>query len=330
MYRYYLQCTYALKLAKCAKSICRFAQKRMNKQILIKERDVDWNGFKVFLAVARAGSLSGAAKQLSVNHSTVFRRLNALEEEMGGRLFERFQHSYQLTALGEEVQTLAKAIENSFNDIERHVVGKDIQPKGRVSLTAPNNIAYHYLPGYLDDFKQMYPDIQVDLIVSNYDFNLDSREADIAIRASSKPPEHLVGKQIASIAWSVFASPQYLNAHQTPKNFNELHQHTLIGACEFLTKLAPFKLMETSFLSQIHVRSNDLVSMSYLAQAGQGLAFLPNDQARPGLIKLFDLGSEMTSQLWLLTHPDLRKLARVKLLMRYLSDCFEKEKRLLD
>ncbi len=290
---------------------------------------MDWNGFKVFLAIARTGSLSAAAKHLSVNHSTVFRRLNALEDEMEGRLFDRFQQGYQLTILGEEVLSLSHTIEDSFSNIERHLVGKDIQPKGRVSITAPNNIAYHYLPAYLSDFKQAYPDIDVDVVVSNHDFNLDNREADIAIRASAKPPEHLVGKQIAQIAWSVFASPLYLSQNQAPNNMAELSQHKLIGACEFLTHLSPFQYMEKHYSEQISVRTNDLVSMSYLAETGQGLAFLPNDQTRQGVQALFSLEPIMQSKLWLLTHPDLRNLARVKLLTRYLSDCFKKDKRLI-
>lgn len=291
---------------------------------------MDWNGFKVFLAIARTGSLSAAAKHLSVNHSTVFRRLNGLEDEMGGRLFERFQQGYQLTVLGEEVLSLAHTIEKSFDSIERHMVGKDIQPKGKVSITAPNNIAYHYLPEYLMGFKKTYPEIDVDILVGNHDLNLDSRDADIAIRASANPPEHLVGKQIAQISWSVFTSPLYLMQRQAPTCMAELNQHKLIGACEFLTTLAPFQFMEKNYGPQICVRSNDLVSMSFLAETGQGLAFLPNDQARHGLQALFSIEPVTQSKLWLLTHPDLRNLARVKLLMRYLSDCFENEKRLLD
>ena len=290
---------------------------------------MDWNGFKTFLAIAKTGSLSAAAKQLDVNHSTVFRRLNTLEEEIGGRLFERFSHAYELTALGEDVLILGDSIQASFDHIERHMVGKDVQPSGRVSITAPNNIAYQYLPKYLQGFNALYPDIEVDIIVSNHDVNLDSREADIAIRVADKPPEHLVGKQIVTIPWSVFAAKTYLENHSTPKTMVDLKQHKMIGACEFLTNLVPFKLMQKTLTAQIHRRSNDLVSMSYLAESGQGLAFLPDDQAREGLIALFPIEPEIQSKLWLLTHPDLRNLARVKLLMRHLADCFENDKRLL-
>ena len=294
---------------------------------------MDWNAFKVFLAIANTGSLSAAARRLSVNHSTVFRRLNALEKEMGGRLFDRFQQSYQLTDLGQEVLVLAKTIESAFDDIERHIAGKDFQPKGKVSITAPNNIAYHYLPGYLASFKQAYPDIEAEVLVGNHDFDLNRREADVAIRANAHPPENLVGKVIANIPWSVFCGVNYLDSKGgnkvSPRTMQEMKNHSVIGASEFLKKVAPFPLLDKSFAEQIFVRANDLNSMSYLAEAGHGLAILPNDQERQGLIKLFEVQPQVTSKLWLLTHPDLRNQTRIKLLIKHLTDCFEKEKRLI-
>ena len=109
---------------------------------------MDWNALKMFLAIAENGTLTGAAKVLEVNHSTVFRRLNTFEDEIGGRLFERLNHGYELTAMGEELLLKAKKIAASFDDMERHIIGKDIQPKGTVKITAPNNIAYRYLSRY--------------------------------------------------------------------------------------------------------------------------------------------------------------------------------------
>ncbi|MBV1919911.1 MAG: LysR family transcriptional regulator, partial [Pseudomonadales bacterium] len=91
---------------------------------------MNWDSLKVFLSIARLGSLSGAANDLEVNHSTIFRRLNAFEAEIGGQLFERINNRYELTTLGHELLDLAQNIENSFDGINRRIVGKDIQPKG--------------------------------------------------------------------------------------------------------------------------------------------------------------------------------------------------------
>ncbi|MFK5984005.1 MAG: LysR family transcriptional regulator, partial [Pseudomonadota bacterium] len=106
---------------------------------------MDWNALKLFLAIAENGTLTGAANALEVNHSTIFRRLNAFEDEIGGRLFERLNHGYELTTMGEELLIKANKIAISFENLERHIVGKDIQPKGTVKITAPNNIVYRYL-----------------------------------------------------------------------------------------------------------------------------------------------------------------------------------------
>ncbi|MDO6527147.1 LysR family transcriptional regulator [Motilimonas sp. 1_MG-2023] len=286
---------------------------------------MDWNSLKVFLAIVRHGSLSSAATELAVNHSTIFRRLNAFEQEIGGQLFDRKNNHYELTALGHELLVLARNIEESFDSIDRHLVGKDIQPKGVVKLTAPNNIAYRYLPQYIAAFNRRYPEIHIEVLVSNQAFNMSNRQADIAIRATTTPPEHLVGRQVATLNWSVFASSKYQGQLALPKSCDGLAEHNLIGATGNMARLPAFKWQDKHYLDRITTRCDDLTAMSYLAEAGHGLALLPDDQARPELIKLFSIPALPPSKIWLLTHPDLRNVARIKLVMRYLTTCFAKE-----
>lgn len=286
---------------------------------------MDWNSLKVFLAIARHGSLSGAANHLVVNHSTIFRRLNAFEEKIGGKLFERINNSYELTALGHELLDLAQNIENSFDGIDRHIVGKDFQPKGIVKITAPNNIAYRYLPRYISDFNLKYPDIQIELLVSNQEFNMSNRQADIAVRAASSPPEHLIGRQVSTLKWSVFASNKYKDKFGLPRDMEELINHSLIGATGALSRLSAFVWLDKHFANQVITRCDDLIAMSYFVESGQGLAFLPDDQCRPELIKLFSIQESKPSNLWLLTHPDLRNVERIKLVMQYLTKAFSQE-----
>lgn len=286
---------------------------------------MDWNSLKVFLAISRNGSLSGAAKELVVNHSTIFRRLSAFEETIGGKLFERINNSYELTTLGHELLDLAQNIENSFDGIERHLVGKDFQPKGIVKITAPNNIAYRNLPRYISEFNIIYPEIRIELLVSNQEFNMSNRQADIAVRATSSPPEHLIGRQVASLDWFVFASKKYNDNFGLPIDLNSLLNHSLIGATGALARLSAFTWLEKHYAHQIVTRCDDLTAMSYFVESGQGLAFLPNDQCRPELIKLFGVKESKPSKLWLLTHPDLRNVERIKLVMKYLSEAFAHE-----
>jgi len=286
---------------------------------------MDWNSLKVFLAIVRRGSLSGAANDLVVNHSTIFRRLNAFEEKIGGKLFERINNSYELTALGHELLGLAQNIENSFDGIERHIVGKDFQPKGVVKITAPNNIAYRYLPRYISDFNVKYPEIRVELLVSNHEFNMSNRQADIAVRATSLPPENLIGRQVSTLNWSVFASKKYKDKFGLPNDMEELISHSLIGATGALCRLSAFIWLDKHFANQVITRCDDLTAMSYFVESGQGLAFLPEDQCRPELIRLFAVQESKPSNLWLLTHPDLRNVERIKLVMKYLTEAFSNE-----
>lgn len=289
---------------------------------------MDWNALKIFLAIEQAGSLAGAARALGVNHSTVFRRLNTLEKDLGSRLFERQSGGYALTPLGEELRDIANRVDGAFNDMERHIAGRDVQPKGKVRITAPNNLAYRYLPDYLADFNRSYPDIKVELLVSNLEVNMNSRQADIAVRVTDAPPEHLVGRQVRSIGWSVYGSAAYRGKYGFPDDLDALQHHRLIGASGGMQHLPAFVWVERNLAQCVSARSDDLVAMSSLAQSGHGLALLPNDQQRPELKALFALPPGKTSNLWLLTHPDLRQVERIKLVMRHLADDFAGDHRL--
>jgi len=254
--------------------------------------------------------------------------LNTLEKDLGSRLFERQSGGYALTPLGEELRDIANRVDGAFNDMERHIAGRDVQPKGKVRITAPNNLAYRYLPDYLADFNRSYPDIKVELLVSNLEVNMNSRQADIAVRVTDAPPEHLVGRQVRSIGWSVYGSAAYREKYGFPGDLDALQHHRLIGASGGMQHLPAFVWVERNLAQCVSARSDDLVAMSSLAQSGHGLALLPNDQQRPELEALFALPPGKTSNLWLLTHPDLRQVERIKLVMRHLADDFAGDHRL--
>lgn len=288
---------------------------------------MDWNALKVFLAIEQAGTLAGAARTLGVNHSTVFRRLNALEKSLGARLFERLPGGYVPTPLGEEMRDIANRVDGAFSDMERRIAGRDVRPSGKVRITAPNNLAYRYLPDYLADFNRDYPDIRVELLVSNLEVNMNSRQADIAVRVTDAPPEHLIGRQVRSIGWSVYGSQAYHQEYGFPADISELNHHRLIGASAGMQHLPAFVWAERTLADGVVARSDDLVAMAALAQSGHGLALLPDDQQRPELIALFPLPAGKTSNLWLLTHPDLRQVERIRLVMQHLAEAFAQDSR---
>lgn len=282
---------------------------------------MDWNDLRYCLAIARAGSLAGAARTLGVNHSTIFRRLNTFEELLGVRVFERRPEGYVPTAGGEEILRHAEVAADAVLALERTVAGKDFRLAGRIRLTTPANLAVRFVARYLPDFLDLYPDIRVEIAVGDRDFDLARREADLALRATPQPPDYLVGRRVMALSWWVFAGQRYLARRPGPSTMAELANHPLIGAEASFLRLPVFAALEAAHAESTFVaRASDLGAMAALAEAGLGLALLPIDQQAPTLVPLFPVEPQPSSDLWLLTHPDLRDVARFRAFSAFLIE----------
>ena len=163
-----------------------------------------WDDLRVVLAVAEAGSLAGAGRRLGASHATVFRRLGDVERRLGVRLFERSRLGYAPTDAGEELAEAARRIEAEVHDAERRIVGRDLRPAGVVRVTTTDSLMVGLVSPILAAFRRLYPGIVLEVVVSNQVFSLSRREADVAIRSSSAPPETLVGRRVATIAQAVY------------------------------------------------------------------------------------------------------------------------------
>jgi DNA-binding transcriptional LysR family regulator len=287
--------------------------------------NMDWDDLRFFLAVAEHRSLSAASRKLDVNHSTVFRRINRLEDAAGVRLFERLSDGYQLTQAGEDLMGHASRIRDEVDALTLQISGKDFQPVGVVRITAPGSITYHFLNHYLDSFTRLHPGINIEVNVSDEDLDLSRRETDIAIRATSNPPQYLIGKKVLSISWGFYAAEAYLRLKGTPASMAELIQHDLIGPEGRIVRLKAFQLLEKEFSPGYRLRGNNLSAIASFAVAGSGIALLPDDQIHTGLRRLFSMEPRITSDLWVLTHPELRANERIRLLMNFLVDRFRND-----
>ena len=145
------------------------------------------------------------AANLAVNHSTVFRRLAQIEKQLGSRLFERSRAAYALTPCGEEMVRLAERMGEDIVTFERQVTGHDLRPSGELRVTTNDTVLVHLMTDVFAAFRKAYPEIVLDVVVSNQALNLSKRDADVAVRATDRPPEALIGRRAASIAWAVFA-----------------------------------------------------------------------------------------------------------------------------
>ncbi len=289
---------------------------------------MDWDDLRYFLAVAQARSLQGAARRLGVNHSTVFRRINRFEDTVGARLFERLTDGYQLTAAGDELLAHAARVGEEIDLLQLKVLGKDYRPSGKIRLTAPDNLAYEYLPRYLTAFSKRYPEITFELVVGAESLDLTRREADVAVRATTNPPPHLVGRKVFSLQWYYYAAKPYLRRHGWPEGSQQLAGHRLIGADGALRRIPAFRQLEAERADDIVMTCSTLNAMSAMAAAGHGIALLPDDQAKSTLERLFSCTPSFVSEIWLLTHPELRRTERIRLLMDHLVESFRADRRL--
>ncbi|MEP9376519.1 LysR family transcriptional regulator [Aquabacter sp. CN5-332] len=277
---------------------------------------IAWDDFRLVQAVAQTRSLVGAADLLGVNHSTVFRRLGALESQLGTRLFERARTGYAPTPTGEEMVRLAERMAEEIVSVERRITGQDLRPSGELRVTTNDTLMVHLLTPIFASFRRAYPEIQLDVVVSNQSLSLTKRDADVAVRASDRPGDTLVGRRMAAIAWGVYGRADALGG--VPFDPTQMRLHDWVGFAENLSVIRPAKwLRERAGEGRIVYRVNTVLGLAEAAAAGIGLAVLPCfiGSVTPGLVRLAGPEPDMESGLWLVTHPDLRTTARVRAFM---------------
>lgn len=277
----------------------------------------DWNDFPLALAVQRARSLTAAAAILGIDHSTAFRRLKALEERLGVRLFERLPGGiYQATEAGARMAAVAERMEDEALALDRDLSGRDHRLCGRLRVTSSETLAYRRLTTHLAAFRRAHPGIVVELVIDNRVLSLSRREADIALRPVRPKEGDLWGRRLAAIAWGLYAAPTYLDSHGGPASASELAGHALIGweeatsgieAADWLTRMAP----PETFV----YRTSSLVNQLVAAKSGIGIALLPCylGDGEDGVARaLNEPIPDLEGELWIVTHADLKGTARVR------------------
>ncbi|GGX89783.1 LysR family transcriptional regulator [Litchfieldella qijiaojingensis] len=280
----------------------------------------DWDDLRLFLAIARAGTLAGAARTLGVNHSTVFRRLNAMESGLQARLFERLPEGYVPTSAGEALWLRAERVEEEAQAIERELSGRDVRLSGRVRLTTTDTLANGFLAPVFQGFCECYPGIELELLIVSAFLDLARREADVAIRPTQAPPENLIGRKLGAIRWGIYGARDYLRQRPPLTDLNRPEGHRFIGGNELIGHLASTRWLNERVSADVFaLRTNSIVAAMGAARAGTGLAALPHYMARqePELECVLAIGPEVATDLWLLVHPDLRHSARVRAFMTY-------------
>lgn len=281
-------------------------------------RMLDWDAFRLIKAIADARGLPGAAAQTGLNHSTVFRRLGQIESLLGTALFERHRTGYALTPAGEEIVALASRLDADITAVTRKLAGRELQPAGELRLTTNDSLLVYLLTPLFGRFRQQCPDVRLDVVLSNLPLNLSKRDADVAIRATDTPPENLVGRRIARIAWALYA-----RAAEAPyiDPANLFTRDWITMGDSFATIKAVRFVHEHVAPERIAYKLNTVLGLAEAVEAGLGVGYLPCfiGDARPGLTRLQPPQPDYGTDLWVLTHPDLRQSARVRVLLDFLA-----------
>jgi DNA-binding transcriptional LysR family regulator len=298
----------------------------MNK---MKEKLMEWSDLKIVLAISRSGSLSGAAHLLSLNHSTVFRRINALEKNMGVRFFERLPNGYVLTEAGEAAMRVAERVELEMQTLTREIAGKDLSLQGTIHVTAPAGISLTLLRSHLARFCRLHPDIHINLIATSFTLELSRREADLAVRVTNTPPDTSIGRQVCDFKSAVYGAKK-LFWNQKTQDLDSYDWCITEDQMDWLPSTL-LKRKKQSGLKTVF-SSNNVLAVMNAVKEGMGVATLPcflGDQEK-SLVRITRPLEELTSQLWVLTHSDLRNTARVRTLLTFLYDSLKKQKDLFE
>jgi DNA-binding transcriptional LysR family regulator len=284
---------------------------------------LDWNDLRYVLAIGRDGGLARAAETLAVNHSTVFRRLNAIEAQLGVKLFERLPGGYQPTDAGSRVLVAAERIEAEALSLDRELTGGDARLSGELRVTSSETLAYSALTLEIARFRSHHPGIRVELVVDNRQVDLSRREADVALRATRPRPGDLFGRKLALISWAVYGGHGYLAERGAPERVQDLQDHAVIGWSTGTTGIKTASwLAETVPDGAVVYRSSSLINQLVAVRSGMGLAVLPCYLAEPepGLVRALPPIPELERELWLITHNALRGTARVRAFMDIVGD----------
>jgi len=290
---------------------------------------ISWDDFRLVRGIAESGSLVGAAAALNLNHSTVFRRLGALEAAIGAKLFERSRNGYSATAAGQEMIALAERMGRDVTDFERRIAGRDEKPSGLLRVTTNDALFSYLLAPVLASFRKAYPDIHLDVLVMNQPLNLSRRDADIAVRSTYAPPETLVGRRIGASVWGRYVARALYKPDVDPAD----EGHAYIGFNEHFGGVEVLDWIEKSIpRNRIAMRANTVVGLARCIGEGLGIGFLPRfvgDQ-HSDIVCLDEPMNGRGADLWLLTHPDLRHAARVRAFMDHAGAQLSKRKALLN
>jgi DNA-binding transcriptional LysR family regulator len=276
----------------------------------------DWDDLRFVLAVARAGSALRAARLLNVNQTTVTRRIAQIEQAIGAALFESRQNGQVLTPLGQVVADGAAKIEVEVLALQSEIQARRRTVAGSIRFTSSEVFANWIVAPFLRSFRQKCPDVTVELIAADRRLDLSRGEADVALRAASRPDGGgVVARRLPDGAWAPYCSRGYAEEHGLPADIDALDRHSIILVEGQMSQLPAFQwLMRVAEKATVSTRSNSLTNVLSAAKAGLGIGMLPCfvGDAEPDLCRCLPSVPELNAEVWLVIREDVKQAPHVR------------------
>ncbi len=283
----------------------------------------NWDEVRTAYQVARMGTVSGAADVLGVHHATVIRHVDALEARLGVKLFQRHARGYTATEAGEDLCRVAQATDEQFSQLAGRVKGKGDEVSGELVVTSLNGLAPLMAPT-LTAFQQIYPDVTLRYLTGERLFRLEYGEAHVAIRAGSAPdqPDNVV-QAFVKQPIGLYASHSYVERFGAPKDESEYSKHRFVGH-DTVNNRSPFFRWMIANVPRENVvfRSTDNRAMELAIRAGAGIGFMNVHDAasHEGMVQIAPAREDWNAPLWLVTHVDLHRTAKVQAFLRFVKE----------
>lgn len=286
---------------------------------------MNWDDARFFLAVARYGTLRKAANELRVDQATVGRRVSALEETLGSKLFIRTPKSFSLSPLGEEMLADVINMENAVQAIGRKAASGDESLCGNVRIATTDTMAEAFVIPALKSLREKHPRITVTLLTAVNISDISYRGADLAIRGARPDSDELVIKRLATIEMGLYATQNYLDRQGIPTKGSHLRDHDLLM---FPRELVPRHWSnfcgETLVDPNVVLQCNSQLLLRSATRNDLGIGLLSCFLADkdPDLVRIFPENKDWVD-IWLVLHPDLQRAARVRAVVQSLEESFQ-------
>ena len=294
----------------------------------------NWDNLRFFLALARAGNPSAAARLLRIDHNTVRRHINALEHELDVRLFDPRPDRYALTDEGEILLQIAEDMEGAAASAQNRIASREIGIFGTVRIGVPDGLGTFFVAPRLARLRQQHPGLQIELVVTSRHFNLSRREADMALVVGRPEGKRIRVNKMTDVTMRLYGSESYLAGKPAITSIDDLADHDFVsGVDEFDFGHALNRVTQDdvpTFVARIACTS--VVAQLKAVATGSGLCYFANFIAgtEPGLVRVLPEQVSFSREVWLATHSDLSELARIRTVENFLVEEFASEPQLFD